>query len=98
MSSRRKRVNSLASGSNEDCRDLLPVADRMTPSAENYQTPLAQPQHSSAFPSFSNRISDTLVFPLGQPGVQMCRNRLHIEIQTMASIFILQTVTLKFGD
>ncbi len=77
---------------------LLPAADRTKPSAENYQRQLAQLQHSSASPSSSNRISDTPVSQRARPIVQKCRSTLHNEIQTEASIFNLQTVTLKFGD
>ncbi len=98
MSLREKRLNSLANGSNEGCTGLLLVADRTKPSAENYQRQLARLQHSLASPSSLNRISGTPVSLRGRPVIQMYMSMLHIEIQTKASIFNLQRVTLKFGD
>ena len=98
MSLYEKRVNSLASGSNEDCKVPLPAADRMTPSAKNFRRKLYRPRRSSAFPSSSIRTLGTLVSQRVQPITQKCRNMRHTGIQIGASIFNLQTVTLKFGD
>jgi hypothetical protein len=93
-----KLVNSLASGSNEDCMGLLPAVDKMTPSTGNCRRQLAQPLRSSTSPSSLNRISGRRVSQRDRPIIQKCMSKRHIEIQTEASIFNLQTVTLKFGD